>query len=168
MFKHFLLYKVYYFISALIEYIKSKHYIKDTFYSKEFKFVLDKYLNTNVSKDWLGRLYCVVNPNIDKNGDFNVSNMIIELDGDNTNNHEHIKQWTFKQMKLIAYLFKIEKLYNYINIDFTHVGPENMDNYLLVFDIVSRKEMAQSFKKMSIHLLIYIIIALILIFTFII
>jgi hypothetical protein len=94
--------------------------------------------------------------------------MIIELDGDNTNNHEHIKQWTFKQMKLIAYLFKIEKLYNYINIDFTHVGPENMDNYLLVFDIVSRKEMAQSFKKMSIHLLIYIIIALILIFTFII
>jgi hypothetical protein len=156
--KNTIILKLFNCIKYTYTYIKDKHYISDTLYSKQFKFVLDQYLHTDIKTDWLGRLYCIINPAIDNNGDFNISNMIIELDGDNTNNNEHIKQWTYKQMKLIAHLFKIEKLYDYINIEFTHVGPENMDNYLLVFDIVSRKQMSNSYKKFIKHLFVYIIL----------
>lgn len=157
-FRHTLTYKFFNTIKSIVNYIKSKHYISDTLYSKELKYVLDNYLHTNIKKDWLGRLYCVVNPGIDNSGEFNISNMIIEMDGDNTNNHEYIKQWTYKQMKLIAQLFKIEKLYDYINIEFTHIGPENQDNYLIVFDIVARKELSYSLKKLCKQTLLYIII----------
>ena len=64
-------------------------------------------------------------------------------------------------MQLIAQLFKIERLYDYINIEFEHVGPTNMDNYLVIFDIVSRKTRAESFKKFIKHIFILLGIGLI-------
>ena len=76
---------------------------------------------------------------------------IIEIDGDNTNTNEWVKTWVYKQLRLIAQLFKIEKLYDYIDVEFTHVGPENLDNYLIVFDIVSRKILADSAKQFLLH-----------------
>lgn len=153
-------------IKDTVSYIKDRYYIKSTLYSKELKYVLDQYLHTNIKKDWIGRLYGIINPAIDSSGEFNISNMIIELDGDNTNNHEHIRQWTYKQMKLIAHLFKIEKLYDYINIEFEHVGPENADNYLIIFDMVSRKQFAQSIKKFLKHLSIYVGLGLTILFIY--
>lgn len=146
-------------ISDSIQYKKDKRLISDTFYGPAFKKVIDNYLKTDIKKDWIGRLYGVVNPNI-KDGKYDVNNVIIELDGDNTNNNEFVKQWVFRQMNMIASLFKIEKLYDYINISFTHVGPEGFDNYLVIFDIISRKMRAESFRKWFIHLFILCIIAI--------
>lgn len=125
--------------------------------------VLLRYLNLEVKKDWIGRLYGIINPNIDINGHFNINNMIIEIDGDNTNNNEQVKAWAYKQLALIGQLFKIQNLYDYIDLTFKHVGPKEADNYLLIFDMISRKIMVKSFKKVIIHAGIYAaIIALIL------
>lgn len=156
-----LLYKIFDTIKCVYYYAKDYGYISDTLYSDAFSLVLLRYLNLDVKKDWIGRLYGIINPNIDINGNFNINNMIIELDGDNTNNNEQIKTWAYKQLTLIGQLFKIQNLYDYIDLTFTHVGPKEADNYLLIFDIVSRKTMVKSFKKMFIQLSIYVLIALI-------
>ena len=153
-----LIYKFFNMISSLISYIKTKKLIGETLYSDSFKLVIKKYINGDLLKDWIGRLYCVINPSIDKNGNFDVSSMIIELDGDNTNNIEQVKSWVYKQLFLISYLFKIEKLYDYIDVEIKHVGPENQDNYLLIFDIVSRKQFAQSVKLLLKQLSFYILL----------
>jgi len=134
------------FISSTYQYIKDKSYISDTFYSDALRLVLKQYLKTDFRKDWLGRLYGVVNPNI-TDGKYDFNNVVIELDGDNTNNNEYVKNWVYRQMRLVGSLFKIEKLYDYINVEFEHVGPEEMDNYLVIFDIVSRKEFVQNCKR---------------------
>ena len=63
-------------------------------------------------------------------------------------------------MDLIDRQFHINKLYDFISIDIEHVGPKYADNYLIIFDIVSRKYMAQTFKKWFGHLCIYAIIAI--------
>lgn len=141
-------------------YIKDYHYISDTFYSDDFKNVLKRYLNIDVDTDWLGRLYGVINPLIDINGKVNVNNMVIVLDEENTNNNDQVKYWAHKQLMLIAELFKIQKLYNYINLEFKHVGPENADNYLLIFDIVSRKLFAKWWKKVWWHIVFYALVFL--------
>lgn len=160
-FSFFLIYKIFAFIESVISYIKDYRLISDTLYSREFKTVIMKYLKCELDKDWLGRLYGIINPNIDINGNLDITSMIIELDDSNTNNDEHIKNWIYKQMDLISTLFKIERLYEYIILDIKHVGPNNHDNYLLVFDIVSRKYMVSCFKKMIKHMLLYGIIAII-------
>ena len=166
-FSNLLVYKIYNFIASIVYYAKDYSLISDTLYSREFKKVIMKYLKCELDKDWLGRLYGIINPNIDINGKLDVTSMIIELDDSNTNNESQIRTWIYKQMMLISELFKIEKLYDYISVDIKHVGPVNHDNYLITFDITSRKYMANSFKKMMKHILFYIIIGIILFLIFI-
>lgn len=157
---HTLIYKVFAFFRCMMEYFKDLSYISDTLYSKEFSIVLKRYLHTDFSKDWIGRLYGVVNPMIDINGNLDVSGTIIEIDGAGTNNIEYLKNWIYRQMQLIANLFKINKLYDYITVDIEHVGPINADNYLIVFDVASRKEMSFYMKSILKHSILYMMIVL--------
>jgi len=143
---------------ALYTYLKDYEYIADTLYSEAFKIVLKEYLNVEIRKDWIGRLYGVINPNINKEGQFDVTKTIIELDDEDTNNNEYVKHWTYKQLTLIGEVFKIENLYHFIDLEFKPVGPQGSDNYLLIFDIVSRKEFTKTLKKTLLHGTIYAII----------
>ena len=147
-------------VQSIYRYITDLSYISDTLYSKEFLAVLKQYLRINVKKDWIGRLYGVINPYIDIDGKIDFNNTIIEIDGDNTNSNEYVKNWVYRQFNLIDNLFKINKLYDYINVDIKHVGPLNADNYLIVIDIVSRKEMTYMMKRVLKQSILYMIIAL--------
>lgn len=147
-------------VQSIYRYITDLSYISDTLYSKEFLTVLKQYLRITVKKDWIGRLYGVINPYIDIDGKIDFNNTIIEIDGDNTNSNEYVKNWVYRQFNLIDNLFKINKLYDYINIDIKHVGPLNADNYLIVIDIVSRKEMTYVLKRVLKQSILYMIIAL--------
>ena len=162
-----LTYKVLAFIESIYYYLRDYFYIKDTFYSYELKIVLAKYIRCEVEKDWLGRLYGIINPYIDINGKLDISSMIIEMDGEQTNNEEQLKTWIYKQIQLVYSLFKIEKLGDYISLNVKHVGPTNHDNYLIQFDIASRKYFAQCFKKMIKQIFVYLIIAFIMFLIFV-
>lgn len=147
-------------VQSIYRYITDLSYISDTLYSKEFITVLKRYLKISMKKDWIGRLYGVINPYIDIDGKIDFSNTIIEIDGDNTNSNEYVKNWVYRQFNLIDNLFKINKLYDYISVDIKHVGPLNADNYLIVIDVVSRKEMTYTLKRVLKQSILYMIIAL--------
>lgn len=147
-------------VQSIYRYITDLSYISDTLYSKEFLTVLKQYLKISIKKDWIGRLYGVINPYIDIDGKIDFNNTIIEIDGDNTNSNEYVKNWVYRQFNLIDNLFKINKLYDYINVDIKHVGPLNADNYLIVIDVVSRKEMTYALKRVLKQTILYMIIAL--------
>lgn len=147
-------------VQSIYRYITDMSYISDTLYSKEFLTVLKQYLRISIKKDWIGRLYGVINPYIDIDGKIDFNNTIIEIDGDNTNSNEYVKNWVYRQFNLIDNLFKINKLYDYINVDIKHVGPLNADNYLIVIDVVSRKEMTYALKQVLKQTILYMIIAL--------
>lgn len=148
-------------VQSIYRYITDMSYISDTLYSKEFLTVLKQYLRISIKKDWIGRLYGVINPYIDIDGKIDFNNTIIEIDGDNTNSNEYVKNWVYRQFNLIDNLFKINKLYDYINVDINHVGPLNADNYLIVIDVVSRKEMTYALKRVLKQILIYLLICLV-------
>lgn len=147
-------------VQSIYRYITDMSYISDTLYSKEFLTVLKQYLRISIKKDWIGRLYGIINPYIDIDGKIDFNNTIIEIDGDNTNSNEYVKNWVYRQFNLIDNLFKINKLYDYINVDIKHVGPLNADNYLIVIDVVSRKEMTYMMKRVLKQTILYMIIAL--------
>ena len=157
-FSNLLIYKIYSLFESIIYYIRDYNLVSETLYSREFKKVIMKYLKCELDKDWLGRLYGIINPNIDINGNLDVTSMIIEIDDFNTNNEEYVKNWIYRQFSLLSELFKIEKLYDYISLDIKHVGPLNHDNYLITFDLVSRKNMSMCFKSVMKHTCFYAII----------
>ena len=103
-------------VISLYNYIKDYEYISDTLYSEAFKIVLKEYLNVDIRKDWIGRLYGVINPNINEEGKFDITRTIIEFDDENTNNNEYVKHWTYKQLTIIGEVFKIENLYHFIDL----------------------------------------------------
>lgn len=146
----------------LYNYIMDYEYVAPILYSEDFKNILYRYLNVHFKKDWIGRLYAVINPNIDINGKLNFNNVIIELDDQNTNNNKFVSQWVYKQMSMVQaiieshYNIKMEAFFEMIGVKFAHVGPSNQDNYLIIFDIISRKQLSNWFKKFILHLLIYI------------
>ena len=160
-------YKFITLIKSIYLYISDYNTIADVFYSDGFKKMLNEYLHVEIDKDWIGRLYGVINPNIDIDGNYNPNNIIIELNDDYTNNNEYVKTWIYKQLNLVAQLFSMSNLYNYISLDIDHIGPINADNYLLVFDIASRKNMVANLNKFLIQLFIYILIFVIIFFVFI-
>ena len=158
LFKKGIIYRTYDFVKSYIEYRKTLNAIKDVFYGDDFTMVIKRYLNVDLDKDWLGRLYGVINPNVDIKGNLNVNNVIIEIDGNNTNTDEYVKTWIYKQLSMMGQLFNMRNLYTNINMEIEHVGPIDQDNYLIVFDIVDRGIMASAFKKFIKTLSTYVII----------
>jgi hypothetical protein len=158
LFYHTLTYKFYNVFATLHQFLKDYDTVAESLYSPEFLTLLKRYLNKDFRKDWIGRLYAVINPNIDIDGKFNFNNTIIELDDERTNNDRYVENWIYKQMGLISDMFKIHDMYNYISVRIEHVGPENADNFLVIFDMTSRIDMAAAFKKFLKHLFVYSII----------
>ncbi len=158
LFKKTLIYKLYMTCSTLFSYVRESSIAGKILKSEQFKMLLKEYLNLDVNVDWLGRLYGVINPNIDINGKFDISNTIIEINGQNTNNDEYLKVWIYHQLQIIGDLFKMHNLYNYITLDVNHVGPINHDNYLIVFDLVSRQNFTHYLKKVFKHIIVLTIL----------
>lgn len=156
-----LIYKILFKLTYAL-YIFNKDYdqISDVIYTNDFYNLMYQYLGVSLKKDWIGRLYGVVNPNI-IDGKVDFRNTVIELDDDRTSNDEYLKHWIYKQLLLVSQLFKFDRLYDYLTLEIKHVGPINADNYLLIFDISSRKELFNIIKGILIQLIIYIIIGLI-------
>lgn len=143
------------FLYFIINTIRYRHYLRKDhkkygkiFYGGMFTTIVKKYLNVDLTSDWIGRLYGVINPNIDINGKFDPATMIIEIDGDNTNNNEYVHSWIYKQLSLVSNVFHFDEMYDAINVDIQHVGPENQDNFLVVFDFANRADLAYWRKKL--------------------
>ena len=161
LFSYTLLYKIYLNLVLLKEYIDDYDYVSESLYSEAFYKILEKYLNLKVKKDWIGRIYGIINPNLDITGNINFSNTIIELDDNNTNSNEYVRNWIYKQMNMVKYVFKLDEsgFFDYIGCDIKHVGPPEHDNYLVVFYIVSQKAMLQNLNKLFKQLSLYAILA---------
>lgn len=146
--RHSFLYYLVSFISSKIEHRRDKKRFGEVFYGGYFHSLAAKYLKTELEQDWIGRLYGIINPNTDIDGNFDPGTVIIEMDGENTNNNEYVKTWIYKQLRLMASLFSLKEFYEKISMDITHVGPEELDNYLIVFDFESRQQKAFWRKKL--------------------
>lgn len=151
-------------LDNIVNYIKDRSKIGDIFYGEGFRTIVSKYLVMELKEDWIGRLYGVLNPLVDIKGNINIDNVIVELDGDNTNNNDFVRTWIMKQLNMVGELFRINGLYEYIDLEIKHVGPINVDNYLVIFDIASRKIMGKSIKRFIVQSILYSAIILGIIF----
>lgn len=152
----------------LICYIKDWHIVEESLHGDAFRSLLKHYLKMDSRIDWLGRVYGVVNPAINEKGEFDYNGMVFEVNGVHTNNETWVENWLYKQMILVNNVFDVQRsgFFDIIDVSVKHVGPENADNYLIVFDIASRKEMVRRFKRVFEQSIIYLIILGILFIAF--
>ena len=136
--------------------------VEESLHGQSFYSILKSYLRMNPKTDFLGRVYGVINPSLNSDGKFDWSDMIFEIDGENTNNYAYVENWLYKQMLAVSTMFNLDKsgFFDNITMDIKHVGPHNADNYLVVFDTVARRQMASYFKKSVLRIFIYLLIVL--------
>ena len=142
-------------------YIKDWRLVEESLHGNGFRSLLKHYLKMDSRIDWLGRVYGVVNPAINEKGEFDYNGMVFELNGVNTNNQTWVENWLYKQMILVNNIFDVQKtgFFDIIDANVKHVGPENADNYLIVFDIASRKEMVRRWKRVILQSIVYAVVA---------
>ena len=142
-------------------YIKDWRLVEESLHGDGFRSLLKHYLKMDPRIDWLGRVYGVVNPAINEKGEFDYNGMVFELNGVNTNNQTWVENWLYKQMILVNNIFDVQKtgFFDIIDANVKHVGPENADNYLIVFDIASRKEMVRRWKRVILQSIGYAVVA---------
>ena len=142
-------------------YIKDWRLVEESLHGNGFRSLLKHYLKMDSRIDWLGRVYGVVNPAINEKGEFDYNGMVFELNGVNTNNKTWVENWLYKQMILVNNIFDVQKtgFFDIIDANVKHVGPENADNYLIVFDIASRKEMVRRWKRVILQIIVYAVVA---------
>jgi hypothetical protein len=157
--KHSFLFYLVNFLKYAIENRSDKKQFGYTLTKGMFPLIAKKYLNVDLEKDWVGRMYGIINPNVDINGNFDPGTMIIEMDGENTNNNEYVNTWIYKQLRLMSSIFSLKGLYDKLTIDIKHVGPEEFDNYLVVFDFESRQNKVHYRKKLLLRILVLLLIA---------
>ena len=131
------------------EYISDYRQVAESLHGDAFRRILKSYLKMNAKIDWLGRVYGIVNPAINENGQLDFNSMVFEIDGVNTNNNTWVENWLYKQMITVENVFGLEQsgFFDMISAETRHVGPENADNFLIIFDIASRKEMSKRWKR---------------------
>lgn len=141
-------------------YIKDWQYVEESLHGEGFKSILKHYLKMDARIDWLGRVYGVVNPAINDKGEFDYNGMVFEIDGVNTNNFAWVENWLYKQMILVSNLYDVQKtgFFDIIDVQIKHVGPANADNFLVIFDIASRKQMTKYFKRLLWQSILYMCI----------
>ena len=144
-----------------IEYLQDKKVVGASLHSDAFRRILESYLKMHPKTDWLGRVYGVVNPAITLDGKVDFNNMVFEIDGVNTNNNTWVENWLYKQMITVENVFGLEKtgFFDLISAETRHVGPANADNYLIIFDIASRKMMSSKWKRVLWQTSVYSAIA---------
>lgn len=142
-------------------YIKDWRLVEESLHGDGFRSLLKHYLKMDSRIDWLGRVYGVVNPAINEKGEFDYNGMVFELNGVNTNNQTWVENWLYKQMILVNNIFDVQKtgFFDIIDAKVKHVGPENADNYLIVFDIASRKEMVRRWRRVLLQSIGYAAVA---------
>ena len=113
--------------------------------------------NSKIHVDWVGRIYTVINPNLDKD------KQIYEILDDGIDNKEFIQHWVMERFIAMDHFIKANNLFDLLVYDIKQL--DDYGNFLLVLEPITLKDCMSAIKKIGIFLII-LIIAFILLKTF--
>lgn len=113
--------------------------------------------NSKIHVDWVGRIYTVINPNLDKD------KQIYEILGGGMDNKEFIQHWVMERFIAMDHFIKTNNLFDLLIYDIKQL--DDYGNFLLVLEPITLKDCISAIKKIGIFLII-LITAFILLKTF--
>lgn len=113
--------------------------------------------NSKIHMDWVGRIYTVINPNLDKD------KQIYEILDGGMDNKEFIQHWVMERFIAMDHFIKANNLFDLLVYDIKQL--DDYGNFLLVLEPITLKDCMSAIKKIGIFLII-LITAFILLKTF--
>lgn len=113
--------------------------------------------NSKIHMDWVGRIYTVINPNLDKD------KQIYEILDGGIDNKEFVQHWVMERFIAMDHFIKANNLFDLLVYDIKQL--DDYGNFLLVLEPITLKDCISAIKKIGIFLII-LITAFILLKTF--
>lgn len=148
------------------------NFIKFFFLNLKYTRLLNKiYKNENIlnnlsqlfevrfKKDWIGRVYAVLNPNIIKQK-YNSDTQIFEYNEHGLDNSIYIEKWIMEKLNIAAQFIKANNLFDLLTYNIKKI--DNYDNYLFVMHPITLGDCIKWTKRFSILLLVLIVILIVL------
>lgn len=122
---------------AILYYIYKLLFLNNNLNSiyKEENFIekLSLILNINIKKDWVGRLYGIINPTTQLS-DEDSSLLVFEMkENGKWSIDSFIEEWIYKKLNILNSLLVETQMLDLLYINIKHVGPEDYTNYLITF-----------------------------------
>jgi hypothetical protein len=148
------------FIKYLILYIKYYKILNKVYNNEYIIDNLSQTFKTEFKKDWVGRLYCIFNPNL-IDGKFDPNHQIYSYNDKGLNTDDFVEQYIMTQLNIIDHYIKVNNLFELLSYDLKQL--DNYNNYLFIIKPIpfdDLKKWMKLFIFISIPILITITILL--------
>lgn len=124
---------------------------------------LSQLFGSEFKKDWINRIYTVINPNLLDNK-LNTNTQIFEYDENGLNNSPYIEKWIMDRLNIAQQFIQANNLFDLLTYEIKKI--DDYDNYLLIIEPITLKDCIKYTKRFGILLNILIIIAILLVIIF--
>lgn len=146
---------IYNFFKYLLLNRKYSRLIKKAFKDENLIEGLSRIFKTNFKTDWIGRVYAVLNPNLDENGQYSPNTQIFEYGEDGLNNERMVEQWVMERLTVISNFIQTNNLFELLTYSIKKL--DKYDNYLFILEPVTLGDCMKWSKRFAILMTILII-----------
>jgi len=119
---------------------------------------LSNLFKSQFKKDWIGRLYTVINPNL-LGDDFDINTIIYEYDESGLNNNAFVERWIMGKLNIAQSFIQTNNLFDLLTYKIEKL--DEYDNYLFIIEPITLHDCLKYTKYFSILLTVLIVIGII-------
>lgn len=138
---------IYNFFKNLLLNIKYTKIIRRAFKNENLLEGLSKIFKTNFKVDWIGRVYTVLNPNLDENGQYSPNTQIFEYGENGLNNERMVEQWVMERMSVVSQFIQTNNLFELLTYSIKRL--DKYDNYLFILEPITLSDCLKWSKRMA-------------------
>ena len=143
----------YNFIKYLILYIRYKRILDKVYKEEDMLRGLSQMFQSEFKQDWIGRLYCVVNPFI-RDGKYDPNTRIFNYIEDGANTDVFVEQYIMNILNSINLFIKTNNLFDLLTYEIRKI--DDYGNYLFIIKPIPYDDFVKYLKLSIIPLIILI------------
>lgn len=148
---------IYNFFKYLFLNIKYSKILNNVYDNEHILENLSKMFNVNFKKDWIGRVYAVINPNI-SGDEFTTETQVFEYGVNGLNNDAYIERWVMQKLNIAQSFIQTNNLFDLLTYNIKRL--DEYDNFLFIIQPITLDECLKYAKYFSILITILIVIGL--------
>lgn len=145
---------IYRFFKYLFLNIKYTKILNKVYYNENIIENLSNLFKSRFKKDWIGRLYTVINPNL-LGDDFDINTIIYEYDENGLNNKSFVERWIMTKLNIAQSFIQTNNLFDLLTYKIEKL--DDYDNYLFIIEPITLQDCLKYTKYFSILLSILIV-----------
>jgi hypothetical protein len=147
----------YRFITYLIRNLKYSRILNKVYKDENILQNLSSLFQTEFKKDWIGRIYTVINPHI-QNGVYDPNVQIYEYGENGLDNSIYVQNWIMERLNVASKFIQAQNLFDLLTYEIKKI--DEYDNYLFIIQPITLPDCMEYVKKFTILVTILMVLGI--------